>query len=218
MNHLQVPGRQDALRILDLGSGLGKMSESLFCESASKQQHEGQRLTISVVRYDALEAMLRGTSSAPIPKNRSERIVGVFEQLPFRNESYDAAMAGFAIRDAKDLPTALVELRASLKGQGVFLIVDLSKPNSRFKTKVIAFYWRIVAPLIATVASFKLGRKFGALYTTFLKLPNRSAFSELINRTGFEILSESYYMLGASAVILVKKIEAQPSKLEVEPS
>jgi demethylmenaquinone methyltransferase / 2-methoxy-6-polyprenyl-1,4-benzoquinol methylase len=191
--------REESLTILDLGSGLGKMAESLL--EYTRDQNKEQRLWL--VRLDALESMLRAPTTEK--SSGSDGIVGIFEQLPFRNESYHAAVAGFAIRDAQNLQKALREVRASLKTEGMFLIVDLSKPDSKFKSKILGLYWLVFSPLLASLASFRLGRKFGALYTTFARLPNRTTFLNLANLVGLEVVEQKYHMLGGSAVIMMKK-------------
>jgi demethylmenaquinone methyltransferase / 2-methoxy-6-polyprenyl-1,4-benzoquinol methylase len=187
----QIKGEH--LSVLDLGSGPGEMSELFLSDSASRG--------MVLVQYDALLEMMR------VSKRRNpstDQILGVYENIPIRNGVFDGAMAGFAIRDARDLVHALSQIAGSLKQGGYFLIVDLSKPDSKIKKFLVGVYLRTLSPFLATIASPKLGRKFGALYTTYLRLPARSEFLGLLYGAGFEVVFEKYRMLGGSAVILLK--------------
>lgn len=180
--------------LLDLGSGPGKMSELLMKVVNPRQ--------IFLVEVDALEPMMR-VSKSKVPS--SEQVLGIYEQIPLRKNSLDGGMAGFAIRDSQKLTLALSQIAESLKDGGYFLIVDLSKPDSRIKRSVLAIYWRVISPFLATLASARLGRKFAALYTTFRRLPTRSEFSRLVREAGFDAVFEKYEMLGGSETILLRK-------------
>ncbi len=136
-------GKQN-FQILDLGCGTGKMSAQLLSQVPSEKEF--------IVLLDPIRQMM-GVAKL---KTGVEGLIAVFENLPFKAETFDAAMAGFAIRDAKNLSTALEEINRLLKIGGKFLIVDLAKPDSKFKTKLIGIYWRAIAPAIAFLSSGRL--------------------------------------------------------------
>ncbi len=132
-------------------------------------------------------------------------VLGVYEFLPFRKEAMDAAMAGFSIRDARDLSASLRQINGLLKENGKFLIVDLSKPDSSWKSGLISTYWRTLAPAIAFLSSGKLGLKFGALSKTYKRLPKTSEFFRLAEDAGFEVTKSEFSMLGGACIILLTK-------------
>jgi len=179
--------------ILDLGAGFGKMSQMMVGITG--------RLSDSVM-VDALPPMMK---TALRRNSRSEGIVAVYEALPFRKDAFDTAMAGFAIRDSKDLNAALGEVNRILKIGGCFLIVDLSKPDGKIKRSLIGFYWRILAPLIAFTTAGLKGLKFRALFTTYKRLPTTSEFYELLIHENFEIVETRHAMLGGVIILLVRK-------------
>lgn len=178
---------------LDMGCGTGKMASELgFAAPAAKD---------SIVLLDPIPSMSRLARS----RTGCEAIISVFEFLPFRERSFDAATAGFSIRDAKDLQKALEEINAVLKKGGRFLIVDLAKPNSRLKSSVIWCYWKLLAPLIALLSSGRPGLKFGALAKTFERLPRISRFLSLINDCGFDVARAEFHLMGGSCALLLVK-------------
>lgn len=173
--------------ILDLGAGPGKMT---------------QLLGLPTVMVDALAPMMKVAGKR---NSGSQGLLAVFENLPFRKGSIDGSMAGFAIRDARNLPRALSEISSVLKDGGHFLIVDLSKPDSRLKSGLNASYWRLFAPLLATIAAGRLGLKFGALSKTYSRLPKDSVFRRLALEAGFELAESKYYMRGGVTALLLRK-------------
>jgi demethylmenaquinone methyltransferase / 2-methoxy-6-polyprenyl-1,4-benzoquinol methylase len=186
--------RSGVARLIDLGSGPGMMSRLASAEPESSR--------IEIVQVDALLPMMRFARNA---NHDCSQVLGTYEHLPLMDGSSSAVMAGFAIRDARDLALALKQIARILEPGGRFLIVDLSKPDSRTKRVLIGVYWRVFSPLLATIASPKLGRRFAALYTTFQKLPAKSEFRALARKCGFDFEFERYHMMGASAVILLRK-------------
>jgi demethylmenaquinone methyltransferase / 2-methoxy-6-polyprenyl-1,4-benzoquinol methylase len=178
--------------LVDLGCGTGTMTR-LFRAAAKSNE----RVTL----VDPMLGMMR------IARERvaQDGALGVFEFLPFRKEAADAAMAGFSIRDARDLSAALRQINILLKENGKFLIVDLSKPDSSLKSSVISVYWRVLAPAIAFLSSGKLGLKFGALSKTYKRLPKISEFFRLTEAEGFEVTKSEFSMLGGACIILLTK-------------
>ncbi|MGA2875927.1 MAG: class I SAM-dependent methyltransferase [Nitrososphaerales archaeon] len=184
---------KQSFRLLDLGCGTGKMTAQLLAQMPSQKQ--------SIVLLDPIIQMMRVARL----KTGVDGLIAVFENLPFKTETFDAAMAGFAIRDAKNLSKAFDEINGLLKIGGKFLIVDLSKPDSKFKTLLIGIYWRTVAPAIAFLASGMLGLKFGKLAKTFSRLPKNSELLALAKKSGFQVARAEYSMMGAACVLLLSK-------------
>jgi len=182
------------LSLLDLGCGTGTMTQ-LFLDQDPK------RAQITLV--DPISKMMKVATK----RVDSSGLLAVYEFLPFREGAIDAAMAGFSLRDARDLKSALKEIRRLLKTNGKFLIVDLSKPDSSLRRQIISVYWSVIAPLIAFLSSGRLGLKFGVLSKTYKRLPTISEFFRVVEKEGFKISRSEFRMLGGAAVILLSKSE-----------
>jgi ubiquinone/menaquinone biosynthesis C-methylase UbiE len=74
--------------VLDLGAGPGTMSRLVSAKGGEP------------VLLDVSRPMLRASGFENV-------VQGTFESLPFRRRSFDAAVSGFALRDAQDLNGAL---------------------------------------------------------------------------------------------------------------
>lgn len=182
--------------LLDLGCGTGTMTRLI----------DEKNPAVDPILVDPISGMMR----VAIKRTHQQGLLAVYESLPFRDGVIDSAMAGFSLRDARDLSKALQQINRLLKIDGKFLVVDLSKPDSTVKSWLISVYWRTLAPAIAFLSSGRLGLKFGALSTTYRRLPKISEFYQVVKDEGFEVSRSEFSLLGGAAVILLtKKFEQQ---------
>ena len=182
-----------SFRILDLGCGTGRMSVELLTDIPIEKEF--------CVLLDPIKKMIEVARF----KTGLDGLLAVFENTPFRAGAFDAAMAGFSIRDAKDLSKAFEEVNKLLKTSGKFLIVDLSKPDSKFKNSIIWFYWRAFAPVLAFISSGMPGLKFAALAKTFQRLPKNSDLLRLVKQSGFNVVTAEYSMMSGACLLLLSK-------------
>ncbi|HEV2139267.1 MAG TPA: methyltransferase domain-containing protein [Nitrososphaerales archaeon] len=172
--------------VLDLGAGPGTMSRLVDSVGAEP------------VLLDASRVMLKG-SGFP------NKVTGVFECLPFRDGVFDGAVAGFALRDAHDLMTALGELSRVLKNGGRFGLCDLGKPNDSLRAIGVAFYLRVVPSIIGLASAGRSGLRYGSLFDTYVLTLHNSELQALLARYLGEASTHETQMGGAIVVRCVKK-------------
>ncbi len=185
---------RESFCLLDLGCGTGTMTRLL---------QERMRSKGNVLLVDPIPAMMRLARQ----RTYEDGVLAVYEYLPLRESTIDATMAGFSLRDARNLSAALKQINRLLKPNGKFLIVDLSKPDSSVRSKLISIYWRGIAPTIAYFSSGRLGLKFGALAKTYDRLPKISEFLHITQEEGFDVSKTEFSMMGGACVILLTKKE-----------
>ncbi len=124
---------------------------------------------------------------------------GLFENIPFKQGAFGSIITGFAIRDSKDMKKALIEIArvATLKGR--FLTVDLGKPDSDFSRWRVAFFWRIVVPLIALVYLGRKGMLYRSLYRTYRRHPKNEELKDYL-QTLYSDVELRVKALGAVAI------------------
>jgi demethylmenaquinone methyltransferase / 2-methoxy-6-polyprenyl-1,4-benzoquinol methylase len=177
-----VVGAEKGAPVLDLGSGPGTLSRVVAAAGGTP------------ILADASRKML---ASAP----EFERVQCVFECLPFRPGVFGAAVAGFSLRDSKDLEFALTEIRRALGPWGRFAFCDLGKPTSKTKARLVAAYIYVAAPLIGFLSGGRPGLRFGSLYDTYkLVLDNRVLRLTLLDH--FRAVEMTTRQLGGSIVVL----------------
>jgi len=135
--------------VLDLGSGPGTMARVVSSTGATP------------VLVDASRKMLRAAGS-------EHMVQAAFEALPFRDCAFGSVVAGFSLRDSRDLLAAVGEVRRVTARDGRFGFCDLGKPDSFAKAVGLGIYIRVAVPIIGAVTGGRTGFRFGSLYDTYL--------------------------------------------------
>jgi len=172
--------------VLDLGAGPGAMSRLVV--SAGSEP----------VLLDASRIMLRASGFLNV-------VSGVFECLPFRDGVFDGAVAGFALRDAHDLMTALGQLSRVLKNEGRFALCDLGKPDDPLRALGVAFYMRVVPSLIGLASAGRVGLRYGSLFDTYVLTLHNSELQSLLAHYLGEATTHETQLGGAIVVKCVKR-------------
>jgi demethylmenaquinone methyltransferase / 2-methoxy-6-polyprenyl-1,4-benzoquinol methylase len=76
-------------------------------------------------------------------------VCGEGERLPFRDYSFDGAMAAFGVRNLEDLRAGLAELHRTLKPGGRLVILEFSRPEVPVFSQVYKTYLFHVLPRLA---------------------------------------------------------------------
>lgn len=123
--------------VLDVAAGTGSITRLLLDHGAR------------VVSLDQSVGMLSAGDS-PTP------VVGVGEQLPFRDEAFDAVTFGYLLRYVDDVEAALVELARVVRSGGRLGMVEFGRPTG---------VWRPLWRLYTSVGLGLAGRVIGGGWT-----------------------------------------------------
>ena len=149
--------------VLDLGSGPGTLAKVVSTAGGTP------------VLVDASRRML--SKAGP-----QHRVQAVFEALPFRDGAFEAIVAGFSLRDARDLVTAVEEVRRVTASGGRFAFCDLGKPDSFLKAVALGAYIRVGVPTIGAITGGYAGTKFKSLFDTYVLTLKNGVLSSLLRR------------------------------------
>lgn len=126
-------------RVLDVATGTGDLALELAGYSDS------------VVGVDLCPEML-GRGQVKVERKelrgRIDFIVGDALALPFKDNSFDCAVNGFALRNVADVSKFLAELRRVLKSGGRVVCLELTKPASGIAGTLYRFYLEVVVPVL----------------------------------------------------------------------
>lgn len=167
--------------ILDLGSGPGTMAAVVSAAG-------GRPVLLDVSR--------RMLHSAP----PFDKVQSTFESLPFRAEVFDGVVAGFSLRDSRDLQAALEHISRVIIRGGRFGFCDLGKPTSAIKSLIMAVYLRAAVPLIGLLSGGRSGLGFASLYQTYLLTLDNRMMAQLMG-TYFRDVALRATQLGAAIVM-----------------
>lgn len=188
----------NGMLILDAGIGPGTMSETVMKEATD----------VTVVGLDASADLLRAAKGrlGLSHTGRLHLVRGVFEALPFRETCFSRIVSAFAFRDARDREIAIDEFYRTSEQNGYFEIVDLGKPENRFKRAFISIYVHYLTPLIARLAMSDSinGNPWRMIFPTYQALGrNRVLVNSLSKR--FTDVKITEFALGGMIVVLAGK-------------
>jgi demethylmenaquinone methyltransferase/2-methoxy-6-polyprenyl-1,4-benzoquinol methylase len=144
--------------VLDAGAGPGYIAMEALRQGAS-----------FVYLLDPIERMIEEERKnlSRYPRYSYDFLQGVFESIPLANNSVDAVISSFALRDAYDLEKAVGEIARVVKPSGKVVILDFYKPESRYMSKLIELYLRIGFPLLSLLAGCSSPGLYKDLYKTY---------------------------------------------------
>ncbi|HVP22333.1 MAG TPA: class I SAM-dependent methyltransferase [Conexivisphaerales archaeon] len=182
---------------LDVGCGPGSMSM------------EAKRLnpSLEAVLLDPLPEMLSYASEQEELVG-AHFVCGVYEYLPFRGGTFDAYLAGFTLRDARDRGNAIKEARRVLCDDGAAVVLDLGRPDSSAKRAMIAAYWRLLVPALLWLYLGERGRPFRDIYLTVRKLPSNSQMLSMFGGSFEEVRAEKFLFDGVLMITASGHLQA----------
>jgi demethylmenaquinone methyltransferase / 2-methoxy-6-polyprenyl-1,4-benzoquinol methylase len=132
-----------------------------------------------VVGLDFSERMLE---RARRKSTAVEWVRGDLLELPFEDESFDAATVGFGVRNVADLERALRELRRVLRPGGRLGILEITTPRGPLRLFYRLWFDRIV-PLLGKL--LRGGSAYTYLPASVRRFPGPEDLAALLREAGF---------------------------------
>lgn len=126
--------------VLDLGSGTGDLTQEVRFQHPNAIPIAAD-FTVEMMR--AGQTRSNGTSLNWCAANALN--------LPFPNETFDATISGFLMRNVSDLPHALREQHRTLKAGGRIVILDTTRPPDNLLTPLIQFHLQTIIPWLGSL-------------------------------------------------------------------
>jgi demethylmenaquinone methyltransferase/2-methoxy-6-polyprenyl-1,4-benzoquinol methylase len=131
---LRRAGLSEGMRVLDVAIGTG-----LVAREAARLTGDPRR----VIGLDPSPGML----AKACRQLGVHGVLGLGEQLPWREGSFDLLSMGYALRHLSDLTIALREFWRVLKPGGAVCVLELTRPQNRVGYAALRFYLRRLVPV-----------------------------------------------------------------------
>ena len=120
-------------------------------------------------------------------------------RIPFPNDTFDAVVTGFALRNVTDIPAAFAEMARVTRRGGCVACLEIAKPQTPFFKWLFALYFYRLVPLLG---GWITGQRAAYTYlphslSAFL---NPDEIAAAMGQTGWREVSHKRLMLGAVAV------------------
>ncbi len=132
-------------RVLDVCGGTGDLSRLVAREVAPSG-----RVVLYDINWEMMAAGRPKTSASPY-SHVIASVQGDAEKIAFPDNSFDAAMVGFGIRNLTHFEKGFREMHRVLKPGGVFMCLEFSEPVTPWFRCLYDFYSFHVMPLVGKV-------------------------------------------------------------------
>ena len=151
-----------------------------------------------VVGIDASEKMLEIARSHARGLGNIEFKKADALKLPFENETFDAVIISFGLRNLEDLKAGILEMKRVTKSGGKIMNLDLGTPENLFLRWFHAVYFGRLIPLLGRIL-FHRGEfnSFHYLPASRKYFPNQRELVEILNELCPGSVQRRDYMLGA---------------------
>jgi demethylmenaquinone methyltransferase/2-methoxy-6-polyprenyl-1,4-benzoquinol methylase len=137
---IHLAGLSEGARLLDLGAGTGDVSME-----ALRQQPDCR-----AVAADFTLGMMRigqkRLKQNPDPDGRLSWSASDALNMAFAEETFDAVVSGFLLRNVTDVTRSLTEQYRVLKSGGRIVALDTTQPSSNLLTPLIQFHLHTIIP------------------------------------------------------------------------
>ena len=187
-------------RILDIATGTAD-----FSIEASKIGEA------KITGIDISEGMIEVGLKKIAKRNLNQRINLIkadSENLPFDDNSFDAAIVGFGVRNFENLKKGLSEIYRVLRSGAVFYILEFSKPKKFPVKQVYRFYFTTILPFIGKIVS-KHSNAYTYLPESVNEFPDGEDFLSILAEVGFT--GNKFYpqTFGIASIYEAHKMEKQ---------
>jgi demethylmenaquinone methyltransferase/2-methoxy-6-polyprenyl-1,4-benzoquinol methylase len=183
-------------KILDVATGTGD-----FAIACARLKPE------TVVGIDISDGMLK-YGNEKLKKLKLNSVIslkkGDAETVFFPDNSFDAIVVGFGVRNFQNLEKGLGNLRRMLKPGGQLVILEFSYPNNSFVRSLYNFYFSYITPGIGKLFS-KDNRAYSYLTESVKAFPNNEKFTEILNRLHYKNATFKTLSMGIAAIYYAEK-------------
>lgn len=173
--------------ILDVGTGTGDIGLNIL-----KRYPE-----VRVVGIDTSVEMMKVGLKKTLKNNSSNNVVFCSAnvlKLCFANDTFDAAITSFCIRNVDDRFTALSEMFRVMKRNARLIIVELTQPDGYLMKPLFGIYSKIITPTITRI--FSSESAYDYLTESMADFPRPEQFSTVLGSVGFTNISFFHLTFG----------------------
>ena len=184
-------------KILDIATGTAD-----FALEAQKQFRDAQ-----IVGVDISAGMLEKGKEKIKERKLEKKItlqLGDSERLLFDENSFDAVIVAFGVRNFENLEKGLSDMLRVLRPKGKVVILEFSKPKKTPIKQLYNFYFKNILPTIGKMVS-KDARAYTYLPESVQVFPEGKEFSDILEKVGFKNVSCKSLSFGISSVYVGEK-------------
>jgi demethylmenaquinone methyltransferase / 2-methoxy-6-polyprenyl-1,4-benzoquinol methylase len=182
--------------ILDVASGTADFAIEALALNPDK-----------IVGVDISEGMLAVGEKKIKAINKQDIIslkVADSEKLPFENNTFDAVIVSFGVRNFDNLLAGLTDMNRVTQKGGVCLVLEFSRPKSFPMKQIFSFYFKNIMPTIGKLVS-KDSSAYTYLPASVKVFPDGDDFLKIFQTAGFKNTKCIPLTFGISSIYIGEK-------------
>lgn len=182
--------------ILDIATGTGDLAINLVQTGATQ-----------IIGLDISPGMLEVGKKKVENKKLTqtiEMIEGDSENLPFADNTFDAATVAFGVRNFETLDKGLAEIHRVLKPSGTFVVLETSVPIKTPYKQGYEFYTKHILPRIGKMFS-KDDSAYAYLSESASVFPHGDKFNNILRKIGFIDVVNKPQTFGVASIYVATK-------------
>jgi demethylmenaquinone methyltransferase/2-methoxy-6-polyprenyl-1,4-benzoquinol methylase len=129
---------------------------------------------------------------------------GNAETVAFPDNTFDAIVVGFGVRNFQNLEKGLSNLYRILKPGGQIVILEFSYPKNWLVKAGYNFYFSYITPVVGKIFS-KDTRAYSYLTESVKAFPNNEKFVDILNKANYKNTSYKPLSMGIAAIYCGEK-------------
>ncbi len=178
-------------QILDVATGTGDFA--IACAKLNPEK---------IIGIDISEGMMK-FGREKLKKLNLDKLMelqlGDAETVDFPDNSFDAIVVGFGVRNFENLEKGLTNLNRVLKPGGKIVILEFSYPRAFPVKQLYNLYFTYITPAVGKLFS-KDTRAYSYLQESVKAFPNNENFVAVMNKCGFKNSSFQTLSFGVAAI------------------
>jgi demethylmenaquinone methyltransferase/2-methoxy-6-polyprenyl-1,4-benzoquinol methylase len=184
-------------RVLDVATGTGDLA-LMANQILNPQKITGIDISAGMLEIGRQKIAQQGLS------NSIELLQCDAETINFTDNSFDAVMVAFGVRNFENLEAGLKEMQRVLKPGGQLMVLEFSRPRLPLFRTLYDWYMKKLAPALA--GSFNTDKEaYAYLNRSANAFPDRENFTSLLESAGFIQTSFEPLTLGICCIYTAKK-------------
>jgi demethylmenaquinone methyltransferase/2-methoxy-6-polyprenyl-1,4-benzoquinol methylase len=153
----------------------------------------GIDISEGMMQYGRIKIADKGLS------DRIQLITGDSTAIPFDDQTFDAAMVAFGVRNFANLEKGLSEIYRVLQPGSKLVILEFSQPSSFWFKPIYQFYMNWVTPTIGKLFSGNRAA-YQYLNDSVIAFPEGAAFISIFEQVGFKQVFQKKLTLGICSI------------------
>jgi demethylmenaquinone methyltransferase/2-methoxy-6-polyprenyl-1,4-benzoquinol methylase len=174
---VQIVGKNNPKQILDIATGTGDLAIMMA-------ELKPDRIVGLDISSGMLEVGKQKITEAKL-SNKIEMIVGDSEEMPFKDNTFDAITVSFGVRNFANLHKGITEIARVLKPTGVLVILETSNPTKFPFKQGYKLYTNFFLPIVGKLFS-KDKVAYSYLSESANSFPFGTAFNNILQKNGFK--------------------------------